>query len=161
MRVLVDELRRARDEHQLEGLTVLGGEPLQQLAGVTALCESAAALGLGVLVFSGYRFEEARAKPGFSTLWDAIDTLVDGRYDARRPEPSADDGGRRFIGSSNQRLHHRTDRYRDPALWHGPPRVEAHVGEDGQLVLNGEPAALQALLDALGTKVVHSRASVG
>jgi anaerobic ribonucleoside-triphosphate reductase activating protein len=146
---LVEEIEEARGRHGIEGITVLGGEPLEQMGAVTALCEEVAAKGLGVIVFSGYRLEEARALPGFSGLWRVVDTLVDGRYDRDRPEPPHELGGRRFIGSRNQELHHRSDRYRDPEWWHGAPRVEVDVGSDGSLRLHGEPGALRDLLSAL------------
>jgi anaerobic ribonucleoside-triphosphate reductase activating protein len=147
---LLRELDEARARHDLEGLTLLGGEPLEQLPGVTALCEGAARRGLGVLVFTGHRLAEARARPGFEALWPHVDTLVDGRYEAGQPEPAPEAGGRRFIGSSNQRLHHRSDRYRDPALWHGSPRIEVHIDGDGGLAIHGEPGTLRELLHALG-----------
>jgi anaerobic ribonucleoside-triphosphate reductase activating protein len=147
---LLDELDQARARHAIEGLTLLGGEPLEQLPAVTALCEGAAARGLGVLVFSGLRLGEARARPGFGALWPHVDTLVDGRYDATQPEPPPDRGGRRFIGSRNQTLHHRSDRYRDPALWHGPPRVEVCLHDDGGFTVHGEPGTLHQLLHAIG-----------
>jgi len=146
---LLRELDEARERHDLEGITLLGGEPLEQLPGVTALCEGAVRRGLGVLVFSGYRLEEARALPGFEALWPHVDTLVDGRYEAGRPEPRPEHGGRRFIGSSNQALRHRSDRYRDPALWHGAPRIEVQLDRDGGLSIHGEPGTLGELLHAL------------
>jgi anaerobic ribonucleoside-triphosphate reductase activating protein len=149
---ILHELDDARERHAIEGITLLGGEPLEQLPAVAALCEGAAARGLGVLVFTGLRLEEARARPGFHALWQHVDTLVDGRYEAAKPEPSAADGGRRFIGSDNQRLHHRTDRYRDRALWHGPPRIEVRVHDDGGVSIHGEPGTLRDLLHAIGKR---------
>lgn len=149
---LLHELDEARARHELDGLTLLGGEPLEQLPGVTALCEGAARRGLGVLVFSGYRLEEAQALPGFERLWPHVDTLVDGRYEADQPEPSPADGGRRFIGSRNQQLRHRSDRYRDPALWHGSPRIEVHLDDDGGFSIHGEPGTLGELLHAIGRR---------
>ena len=146
---IIEGLDAAVIEHGIEGITVLGGEPLQQLPAVTMLCAAATARGLGVLVFTGYRLEESRARPGFDALWSHVDTLVDGRYDARRPEPSEPAGGRRFIGSSNQRLCHRSDRYRDPALWQGPARVEVSIGPHGELSAHGEPGTVAALLRSL------------
>jgi anaerobic ribonucleoside-triphosphate reductase activating protein len=150
--VLLGELDEARARHAIEGLTLLGGEPLEQLPAVAALCEGAAERGLGVLLFSGYRLAEAQALPGFAALWPHVDTLVDGRYDAKQPEPRPEQGGRRFIGSRNQQLHHRSDRYRDPALWHGPLRLEVRVGDDGAMSMHGEPRMLRELLHALGKR---------
>lgn len=148
---LVEQIEQAAREHHLEGLTVLGGEPLEQIDAVTALCRGASARGLGVIVFSGYRLAQAQHRPGFAQLWASIDTLVDGPYDAERPEPGPAQGGRRFIGSRNQRRRHRSDRYRDPALWIGAPRLEVHLGPDGGFSAHGEPGALRDLLHALDT----------
>lgn len=149
---ILGELDDARARHAIEGITLLGGEPLEQLPAVAALCEGAAARGLGVLVFTGLRLEEAWARPGFERLWPHVDTLVDGRYEAEDPEPPPEHGGRRFIGSRNQRLCHRTDRYRDPALWHGPPRIEVRVHDDGGVSIHGEPGTLRELLHAIGRR---------
>ncbi|MBC8067977.1 MAG: 4Fe-4S cluster-binding domain-containing protein, partial [Deltaproteobacteria bacterium] len=100
--------------------------------------------GLGVIVFTGYDFEEAADVDGFDRLWPMIDTLVDGRFDARRPELR-----RRFLGSTNQRLVHRTDRYRDPALWLGERIAELQVARDGTLRMLGAPSLVRAGVRAL------------
>ncbi len=153
---LLASAKQAIAAHGISGLTVLGGEPLEQLPGVTALCDGAARLGLGVIVFSGYRHAEALRQPGFDALWTALDTLVDGRFDATTPEPSMAQGGRRYIGSTNQTLHHRTERYRDPVLWRGPVHAEVHVHPDGRWSLHGEPATLESLLVHLRDKPPRS-----
>ncbi|MBL4683644.1 MAG: 4Fe-4S cluster-binding domain-containing protein, partial [Nannocystaceae bacterium] len=132
---LLAEIDAVRDE--IEGITVLGGEPLEQLAPVAQLAAAMAVRGLGVLVSTGLTFTEARAKPGFEGLWRSIDTLVTGRFMAKHPEPR---GGRAFIGSSNQRLMHRTTRYRDPRLWLGPPRAEVVLDAQGGAIVLGAPA---------------------
>src|SRR6478609_5245909 len=54
----LDEARR----HGVEGITLLGGEPLAHAAGSAALARAAQERGLTVMVFSGYTIEEARAK---------------------------------------------------------------------------------------------------
>src|SRR5436309_9327111 len=46
----------------VEGITLLGGEPLAHAAGAAALAVAARRRGLTVMVFSGYTIEEARAK---------------------------------------------------------------------------------------------------
>jgi anaerobic ribonucleoside-triphosphate reductase activating protein len=146
VRSLQGDIERARDSLGIEGITVLGGEPLEQLAPVTELCAWAAAAGLGVLVFSGYTAAEARSRPNFSALWATLDTLVDGRFDAHALEPPASAGGRRFIGSANQRLHHRTPRYADAKLWRGDNHVELRVTADGRVSAHGFPRQVQRML---------------
>lgn len=139
---LAGELARARDELGVEGLTLVGGEPLDQLAAVTRVCEAAATLGLGVLLFTGYRLAEARRRVGFPALWTCVDTLVDGRFvaDARQGPH-----GRRFVGSVNQRLHHRTPRYADPRLWGGAALTEVRIDADGRATVVGMPDEVHAM----------------
>src|SRR5262249_61460230 len=60
---VVRQLREAAAEHPLEGITLLGGEPLAHAAAGAALARAAHALGLSVMVFSGYVLEEARRLP--------------------------------------------------------------------------------------------------
>jgi anaerobic ribonucleoside-triphosphate reductase activating protein len=142
---LVTEIDAARRTHAIVGVTLLGGEPLEQLAGVTELAAAIHARGLGLILFSGYARAEADALPGFERLWPSIDTLVDGRFVAREREPAASAGGRRFIGSRNQVLHHRTDRYADPQLWRGSPTLELRIDPSGAIDLHGDPALARAL----------------
>ncbi len=146
---LVQELAQARSELGIEGLTVLGGEPLEQMPGLIALCEGARALDLGVIVFSGFREDEARSLARFTDLCDTIDTLVDGRFDARRPESTAFARGRRWVGSSNQNLVHYTERYADPAYWQGPDHAELRIAPDGSLSAHGSPGEVLRLLRSL------------
>lgn len=134
----------AEREHAIEGVTVLGGEPLDQTDALADLLAPIAARGLGVIVFTGYLFEEAADLRGFDRLWPSIDTLVDGRFDARRPETR-----RRYVGSANQRLVHRTDRYRDPALWQGERVAELVIAKDGTARLLGAPSLVRASARAL------------
>jgi len=145
--VLLDQLRDQRPT--IEGLTLLGGEPLEQLRPLTALAQGAQDLGLGVLIFTGYTLAEARSLQGFAALWGFIDTLVTGRFHARELEPSSAAGGRRFIGSRNQRLHHRSSRYADPALWRGPNSAEIRIAPDGSVSVHGFPTQARALVRRL------------
>src|SRR3954469_9156045 len=46
----------------IEGITLLGGEPLAHAPGAAALARAPCDRGLTVMVFSGYTIEEARAK---------------------------------------------------------------------------------------------------
>lgn len=141
---VAEAIAAAQREHGIEGVTILGGEPLDQGLALAELLAPLRAAGLGVIVFSGYLFEEAADQPGFDRLWPSIDTLVDGRFDAHRPEHR-----RRFVGSTNQRLVHRTERYRDPALWLGERVAELLVAADGSTRLVGAPSLVRAGARAL------------
>lgn len=140
---LKEELAAAR-ARGVEGLTVLGGEPAEQAEGVAALGQAARALGLGVIVFSGFTLEELRARREGAALLATIDTLVDGPFEAGSRGPR-----RRWIGSPNQRVIHLTPRYADPSLWVGGDHAEVAVGPGGELEVHGAPAVVRRLARAL------------
>lgn len=142
---LIRQLAAARAEG-VEGITLLGGEPTDQMSAVTQLCEGARELDLGVLLFSGRTRAELDAIGEFAALARSVDTLVDGRFDRRRPEPR---GGRRFLGSTNQVLHHFTPRYANPSLWMGGQRVDVRIAPDGGVHVHGFPGPARDLLRAL------------
>ncbi len=137
----------------IEGITLLGGEPTEQIGAVTSLCEGARRLGLGVVLFSGRTHAELATMPRFEALANAIDTLVDGRFDFRQPEQP---GGRRFLGSTNQTLHHFTARYADPKLWRGGQRVDVRIDPDGSVHVHGFPRPTRDLLRALGRRPLNA-----
>lgn len=119
----------------VEGVSLLGGEPFAQAAGLAALAEGARARGLSVMVFSGYTLAELRAMgPAAARLLAATDLLVDGRYEASRRSVA-----RRFIGSDNQVLHFLSPRYtpEDPRL--GAPNTLELRLRGGEITLNGWP----------------------
>src|SRR5436309_1248903 len=94
------EIQTARDEEEIEGITLLGGEPLAHAACAAALARETQALGLSVMVFTGYTLDEARAlpDPAVPELLANTDILVDGPYVRELPDTQ-----RCWIGSTNQR----------------------------------------------------------
>ena len=122
---------------EIEGITLLGGEPFAHAEGAAALAREAQSSGLSVMVFTGYLREELEAKndPAMAALRAATDILVDGPYERDRP-----DTARRWIGSTNQRIHFLTARYwaEDPC-WRKPNTLEIRV-RGAEIVVNGFPA---------------------
>jgi anaerobic ribonucleoside-triphosphate reductase activating protein len=121
----------------IEGITLLGGEPLAHAAGAAALARAARELGLSVMVFSGYTIEEARGMrdPLVDALLAHTDILVDGPYVRELP-----DTVRRWIGSTNQRIHFLTGRYQaDDPCWREPNTLEIRV-RGPEVSVNGFPA---------------------
>jgi anaerobic ribonucleoside-triphosphate reductase activating protein len=130
----------------IEGVSILGGEPFEQPAGVAELARRVKQRGLTVMVYSGYTLDELRARrdPEVGELLALTDLLVDGRYDRAQPEPPPP-LGRRWLGSTNQTMHYLTPAYTpdDPRM-RAENTVELHW-KDGRLVINGWPAGADAL----------------
>jgi anaerobic ribonucleoside-triphosphate reductase activating protein len=138
---LVREILAVKAE--VEGVTLLGGEPFDQAAPAAALCRAAREAGLSVMVFTGYTLEELLARSGddVADLLAATDLLVDGRYDRARPERA-----RRWVGSENQRFHFLSGRYargiERAAAGELERTVEVRIGPDGRVILNGWPEGI-------------------
>ena len=135
---LVAEIQQARAQQQIEGLTLLGGEPFAHAAAASELAARVQAAGLSVMAFSGFTLAELQqmADPAVARLLSQIDILVDGPYLREQPETS-----RRWIGSANQEIHFLTSRYRaDDPVWRLPNTLEIRLTA-GALEVNGFPTA--------------------
>jgi anaerobic ribonucleoside-triphosphate reductase activating protein len=135
--VLVEQIEEAVRSHGVEGITLLGGEPLAHALGAAALARAIRQRGLTVMAFSGYTLEEARrlSDPAVAELLALTDILVDGPYLREQPETR-----RRWIGSSNQGIHFLSDRYRsDDPRWLLPNTLEIRL-RGSELMVNGFPA---------------------
>jgi anaerobic ribonucleoside-triphosphate reductase activating protein len=119
---------------ELEGITLLGGEPFLQAAPLARLAAAAREAGLSVLCFTGFVYEDllSRADPDQLSLLRQVDLLLDGPY--RQAER---DFSRPLIGSRNQRYRFLTPRYDETALLAAGNRIEVRIGKDGVCRLNG------------------------
>jgi anaerobic ribonucleoside-triphosphate reductase activating protein len=61
----------------IEGVTLLGGEPLDQSEECVELLRSVKANGLTTMLFTGYKLEEITD----SRIFELCDILITGRYD--------------------------------------------------------------------------------
>lgn len=113
-----------------EGLSLSGGEPMQQPAAALALVRAARALGRSTLMFSGYTIDEMRAIPEGVDVLANLDVLVDGRYVAGQRLATG------LRGSANQRIQLLTDRY-SLADVEATPVAEIVIGPTGELVFTG------------------------
>lgn len=120
----------------VEGVTLVGGEPFEQAAVLAALGKILRRRGLSVVTFTGYTLEQLLAHPssGQVELLEVTDLLVDGPY-----RQDLADLSRPWVGSSNQRHHFLTDRYRhlEPALESIPNRLELRLQPNGAVLING------------------------
>ena len=127
----VDDIaRQLADTPGIEGLSLSGGEPLQQAEAAAALLEAARALGLSTLAFSGYTLDEIRALPHGPAVLERLDVLIDGRYIAGERLATG------LRGSANQRIHLLTARYQLADV-EATPIAEIRIAPGGDVVLTG------------------------
>src|SRR5206468_2365058 len=76
------QLDAAIRDHGVEGITLLGGEPLAHADGGAVLAREVQARGKTVMVFSGFTIEQAAEMPdpAVAELIGLTDILVDGPY---------------------------------------------------------------------------------
>ena len=99
-----EQLFQAKQKYSnLEGITFLGGEPFLQAQGLADIAEYAHTLGLSVMVFTGYLFDELVEGQfsGSKRLLNYIDVLIDGEFDSTQQETI-----RNWVGSTNQNFYY-------------------------------------------------------
>lgn len=128
----------------IEGLTVSGGEPLQQWdAVVDLLTRVRGASDLSVVLLTGYTLPEIRRRGGSDILLSLVDVLIAGRYVAGLRLATG------LRGSSNKRAHLLTARYTVDDL-EQVPDAELIIGPDGTLTATGVDPLMLASGDAHG-----------
>jgi anaerobic ribonucleoside-triphosphate reductase activating protein len=134
----VDELIDRARAAGVEGVTLSGGEPLQQPDAALAILRGARAAGLSTLAFSGYTIDEIREQPLGPAILQELDVLVDGRYVASARNAAG------LRGSSNQRIHCLTPRYTIDDV-ERTPVAEIRITPDGDAILTGvDPIKLRS-----------------
>lgn len=100
--ISIEELERQMAANPLlDGLTLSGGDPMEQAAPCARLARIARARGLTVWTYTGYLYEALleEGDPDRMDLLEASDVLVDGPFLQEKKSYEA-----LFRGSSNQRL---------------------------------------------------------
>lgn len=124
--------RRANSEAGLRGVTLTGGEPLEQPEAVLEL------LGLldprlDTVVFTGFTPAEIEADPRKAGILKAADLIVAGRYEREKASEA-----NLWAGSSNKVVLPLTGRIRADEF--PSCRVEAILAPDGSVTITGFPS---------------------
>lgn len=115
----------------VEGITLSGGEPLQQAEAVTELLrEIRQNSDLSVVLFSGYSWQEIQRMEGITALLQSVDVLIAGRYNHKQRVAHS------LIGSANKSLNFLSPRY-SPADFDSIPEAEIIVEPDGEIRFSG------------------------
>ena len=141
------EVLRLVAEHDLDGVTISGGEPFQQADDVADLIESVQrANDLDIVVFTGY--EAAIARRRSSRQARLADILVAGRYDRTQPSDLP------LVASANQTVV-TSDRGAARLTDMGPGRVQVAANGDDLFVVGlPHPGDLERLHEALEARGV-------
>lgn len=127
-------LAAIRKEAGIDGVTLSGGEPMAQPMAVAELLNGIKTLGLSVVLFTGYRLEQLKSRSvddaSIARVLTSTDVLIDGLY-----EHGLNDS-RGLRGSSNQRIHFLTDRYRSAIEdFYGKRRLEVDRDDWGEMLV--------------------------
>jgi anaerobic ribonucleoside-triphosphate reductase activating protein len=115
----------------IEGVTLTGGEPLEQPAAVAEFCRRIrAGTGLGIVILTGFTRREIEADPARAAAVTSADMVVAGRYNAARHL------GTGLRGSDNKVYWARTGRYA-AADFTAVPDLEIAVRVDGTVTVTG------------------------
>jgi len=99
----INEIIEMIDNPLLSGVTFSGGEPFEQAAAFAELAAEVKKLGLNVLTYTGYTFEQiiflSKENKAWMDLLRLTDILIDGPFIISKKDLSL-----KFRGSSNQRI---------------------------------------------------------
>ena len=129
----VDEMfnQIIRLNNRIEGITLSGGEPLQQFAATLCLLKKVRELThLSSVVFSGYTWQEIQDMPLSEELLRCVDVLIAGRYVANLHKPYA------MCSSTNQTVHLLSECYTFQDLVQ-VPHGEIIINSAGEIIISG------------------------
>jgi anaerobic ribonucleoside-triphosphate reductase activating protein len=132
-RVAVDDLlaRLAGLEGKIEGVTISGGEPLQQRGPLLRLLQRVRQeTSLTSLLFSGFTWAEIQKMPDAPALLACLDVLIAGRYQTSQRL------ARDLRGSANKSVHFLSNRYSLSDL-QATPSAEVIITPEGNIMVSG------------------------
>jgi anaerobic ribonucleoside-triphosphate reductase activating protein len=119
-------------ESHIEGITVSGGEPLEQLKNLHRLLEMVRIrTNLTILVFSGFHLSEIKETPDGPAFLDCVDVLIAGPFDQNQITTDAP-----LMASKNQKVHFLSHQYTPQDLAQILP-AEILIGNDGKVEITG------------------------
>jgi anaerobic ribonucleoside-triphosphate reductase activating protein len=132
--ISVSELmkRISNEASTIEGITILGGEPLDQFDEILELLKHCKNIQLSTMLFTGYEMTEI-AKKQMTSILDNLDILITGRYDKTKRTLN-----HQWIGSTNQEIHFLTDRYAEYKIENNN-YTEITINADGSTTILGFP----------------------
>lgn len=137
---LIEEISEIWKLKKIRGVTLTGGEPLDQTEGVLNLIKEIKQIGrVGIILLTGYEEEELKLFPNFSILQKDIDVIIAGRF---KQNQKIQHGIR---GSKNKKYMINSSFYSIKEFDSIPP-VEVLLNDNGTITITGiEPEILDEI----------------
>jgi anaerobic ribonucleoside-triphosphate reductase activating protein len=126
-------LKQILDAENIEGITLLGGEPLQQVDNVIWLFEKITKSPLSIMLYSGYEYDEILSDDKRAFAVGSVDILISGRYRENQRNTNL-----LWRGSDNQKIIHLTERYKNLVL-EECQQIEVNIDYLGGMTMLGYP----------------------
>ena len=117
-------------DEKLEGVTLHGGEPLDQADGLLPVVKAVKEAGKTIILFTGYNKKELNATQ--RKVWDAADLVVAGRFVMAKRNVNL-----QFRGSTNQRVYAHKGPYAHYRVQDGKTSAMITIDSNGEMEING------------------------
>ena len=145
------EIVRLCEAEDIEGITLHGGEPLDQAEGLLEIAKLLKTKSKTVILFTGYTYKELSLKSQ-RALWRISDIVVSGRYDESKRNIYL-----QFRGSTNQKIYCHEGKYKDYKINDGETVAILRLDQKGNMTRRGfETDELTALLRELKITAIDS-----
>lgn len=128
--ITATEILKLCKDNRVDGITILGGEPLDQPRGVLEAVELLKGNGFSVVLFTGYIKKELKGDQ--VKAWNIADIVVCGRF-----VESKQDLYLQFRGSTNQRVITHKGKYKNYKPVDGQTVAILTLDDTGNLIVGG------------------------
>ena len=139
---LLQEIIGYWTQKKIRGVTITGGEPLQQITNVTILLKEIKSVGeIGTIILTGYNENELQKISGFDILTPYLDILITGRFLKKKKLQKG------IRGSVNKKILFYSSFYQYHEFDEIPP-VEVITHSDGSISITGiKPEILENIYE--------------
>ena len=125
-----NEILEICKKEKLEGLTIHGGEPLDQAEGLAIIVNLLKQNGFTIILFTGYIKKELNKTQ--LKVWNNADLVVAGRFELKKRNVNL-----QFRGSTNQRVYKHAGPYKNYKITDGYTTAIITIDENGIMDVNG------------------------
>ena len=126
----LEEILDIIGENNLEGITLHGGEPLDQADGLLEIVKAVKSIGKTIVLFTGYNKKELYGSK--LRVWNLSDIVVAGRFQIKKRNIYL-----QFRGSTNQRVYTHKGKYKGYKIIDGYTTAMFSIEENGDMDVNG------------------------